>query len=625
MIEQSPVAQEENTRLPFPTQGGAVYVENGEVSLSTTKILECNATESGGGLFSAGGRTSLRNGTLISGCSAEEEGRSIFLLGGEVTYTLPAPLGRWLPNALCEVYRGACPYPSCGKDNSYEFGVCKQAACLKHRGDCALLMYDNYEVLDRLSEPSSDHKEAACNRHSTPEMQGICRTSVNESWYCQTPTFVQPCNWDPQRGGQPSLLGENLYQLPLEPVERAFPYRCAAGLNVSLDPQDQSSSLCAGSCPPGTSSDIGSGTCTDCEPGFYAQQERQAECRRCRHPSSSGNRSVICSICKEGFYLSNSNADPNDIFENPTERCQPCPPNATCRAGTTLESILVPPGYWRASPSSTVLSECRSLGGGDDARKKRCAGGSEAGTKGDGYCDTNFTGPECQLCNASNHYLVGGDACKECPTFGAAMGKLVGLALGVCVACGLAGWAYSVQSGRQSWREKPCIGPSLRLADRAAVYYVGIGATAKIKILVGFLQMAFVLVSTYSARLPDVLARRVGINEALAFDAWCEAFLRPQCFSYSTRLLVFAFTPIALIASFLLVGIGVRVRRWLVATASRPTCAEAVDTVMRGMFDLTPAGLVLVFCFVPSISAAIFRTWSCQACCIHTTTLVNVF
>ena len=178
---------------------------------------------------------------------------------------------------------------------------------------------------------------------------------------------------------------------------------------------------------------------------------------------------------------------------------------------------------------------------------------------------------------------------------------------------------------RQSWREKPCVGPSLRLADRAAVYYVGIGATAKIKILIGFLQMAFVLISTYSARLPNWLAENVWVNKALAFDAWLEAFFLPQCFSYSIRLLVFAFTPIALIAIFLLVGIGVRVRRWLVATASRPTCAEAVGTVMRGMFDLTPAGLVLVFCFVPSISAAIFRTWSCQACCIHTTTLVDVF
>ena len=67
--------------------------------------------------------------------------------------TLPAPAGRWLPNARCEVYREACSYPVQDAAN--------QEACLKHRGDCALLMYDNYEVLDRLSEPSSDHKEAA--------------------------------------------------------------------------------------------------------------------------------------------------------------------------------------------------------------------------------------------------------------------------------------------------------------------------------------------------------------------------------------------------------------------------------------------------------------------------------
>jgi len=528
----------------------------------------------------------MSNGTLISKCSApDDQGSSIFLLAGEVTYTLPAPLGRWLPTARCEVYRKGCSYD---KDSD------QQKACLEHRGDCALT--PSYY-------PSPDEKEAACDRHTDNDKRAAC--NVTESWYCQAPTNVQPCNWHDN-----SLLGNNLYQLPLEPEERDFPYRCAAGLDVSLVPENQSSSLCAGPCPAGTSSSIGEGVCTDCEPGFYAKQERQAACSRCRHPLSSGNRSTICLICMDGFYLSNSSADPYDIFDKPTEHCQPCPRNATCRAGTTLESILVPPGYWRASSSSAVLYECRSLGG-----EKRCAGGSEAGTNGDGYCDTNFTGPECQLCNASNHYLVGGDACKECPTFGAAMGKLVGLALGVCVACGLAAWAYSVQ--RQSWREKPCVGPSLRLADRAAVYYVGIGATAKIKILIGFLQMAFVLISTYSARLPELLARRVGINEALAFDAWCEAFLRPQCFSYSTRLLVFAFTPIVLIASFLLVGIGVRVRRWLVATASRPTCAEAVDVVTRGMFDLTPAGLVLVFCFVPSISAAIFRTWSCQAWQLH--------
>ena len=49
-----------------------MYVEGGEVSLNNSKISGCNATESGGGLYSAGGRTSLSDGTLISGCFADK-------------------------------------------------------------------------------------------------------------------------------------------------------------------------------------------------------------------------------------------------------------------------------------------------------------------------------------------------------------------------------------------------------------------------------------------------------------------------------------------------------------------------------------------------------------------------
>ena len=45
------------------------------------------------------------------------------------------------------------------------------------------------------------------------------------------------------------------------------------------------------------------------------------------------------------------------------------------------------------------------------------------------------------------------------------------------------------------------------------------------------------------------------------------------------------------------------------APRARPWIAEAA----LGVLDLTPAGLVLIFCFVPSISASIFRSWSCQA------------
>ena len=39
----------------------------------------------------------------------------------------------------------------------------------------------------------------------------------------------------------------------------------------------------------------------------------------------------------------------------------------------------------------------------------------------DEYCASGFTGPECQLCAAENHYLVDGDECKECAPRGAAV------------------------------------------------------------------------------------------------------------------------------------------------------------------------------------------------------------
>ena len=32
-----------------------------------------------------------------------------------------------------------------------------------------------------------------------------------------------------------------------------------------------------------------------------------------------------------------------------------------------------------------------------------------------------------------------------------------------------------------------------------------------------------------------------------------------------------------------------------------------------GLLDFMPAALILIFCFVTSVSASIFRAWSCQA------------
>jgi len=372
----------------------------------------------------------------------------------------------------------------------------------------------------------------------------------------------------------------------------------------------------------------------------------------------------------EDFYLlTTANTTADDIFKSPTEYCKACPPNAACPDNTTLSSLVLPPGFWRASPSSAVLTECRLFGGDAKAGKTRCAGSEprggasrrrrmeEAGS--DAYCAPGFTGPECELCAAENHYLADGVECKECAPRGASAALIAGIVFVLCSACGLAAWAYS----ETGWRKKAYIGPILRFADRAVYWYVGVGLTAKLKILFGFYQICTVLSSTYSARLPEEYTGWTDrLANAMSID-WSGVFLPEQCLGYGLRLLAIALSPVALIALLMGTGIALRLRRWRAAPPPRPTessgsgpgadtglveasmsmfeasttsvmsavsaIAEAINTdestvsasharpwhaeAALGLLDLTPAGLVLVFCFVPSISASIFRSWSCQA------------
>ena len=367
-------------------------------------------------------------------------------------------------------------------------------------------------------------------------------------------------------------------------------------------------------CPPGTSSDRGSDSCDACEAGRYAANAGQGLCNRCPHPLSSVNGSTTCSFCIDDYYLRNTVADPEEIYKSPAEYCKPCPPNAACPDNTTLSSLVLPPGFWRASPSSAVLTACRGFGG-ERAGEARCAGSEpvddsrrrtmeEAGSE---YCASDFNGPECQLCAAENHYLVDGDKCQECTPRGAAAGRIVGLVLGLCVACGLAAYCYSMTE----WREKSYIGLLLRLADRAVYWYVAIGLTAKLKILFGFYQICTVLSSTYSARLPEEYTGWTDrLANAMSID-WSGVFLPEQCLGYALRLLAIALSPVALIALLMVAGISLRLHGWRAAPAPRERSWYAEAAL--GLLDLTPAGLVLIFCFVPSISASIFRSWSCQA------------
>ena len=121
--------------------------------------------------------------------------------------------------------------------------------------------------------------------------------------------------------------------------------------------------------------------------------------------------------------------------------------------------------------------------------------------------------------------------------------------------------------------------------------------------------MCIVLSTTYSARLPEEYTEKFqDFSEAVSID-WTALFLPVQCVPFKHRLLTYSLSPVGLIALLLLIGVGMRVKRWL-AAVERPRFR---DVVRAGVLDLTPPGLVLIFCFVPSVSAFIFRSWSCKA------------
>lgn len=201
-------------------------------------------------------------------------------------------------------------------------------------------------------------------------------------------------------------------------------------------------------CPLGTSSTApGATSSTNCEPcqaGTFAIHP-DGECIPCPHRLSSAASSAACDICLEGFYLKDSRAASSDIFAAPAEHCKPCPPNAVCPRNTTLASLVVPPGHWRASPLSAVLTECSAFGG-NRSPQERCSGGTHWAGAGAGYCAPGFAGPECQLCVARNHHLVDGARCEACQDDAEMAGRVVAVGLSLCIACGFLAWAYSKQS-----------------------------------------------------------------------------------------------------------------------------------------------------------------------------------
>ena len=139
---------------------------------------------------------------------------------------------------------------------------------------------------------------------------------------------------------------------------------------------------------------MGDGSCSLCELGTHKSTAGPLACEPCatdRITLKTGTTSKDDCVCKE------------DRVDSGGE-CKACAliNGAICDApGTTVHSLLLKESYWRISPSSLDIRRCRG---------SACPGG-EAAT-----CVANQTGPLCEVCTESRHYLDEGTGlCTNCP------------------------------------------------------------------------------------------------------------------------------------------------------------------------------------------------------------------
>ena len=253
--------------------GGAISLLDSEASLYGVTIKGCsagvdshgrslrasNATSQGGGVAADGSRVLLANGTSIVGCTAGSGNALALSDGSEVVYQLPAPPGRWVAGSSCLVYRGPCPAKEvAGK-------LVKDPDCMRTASQCA-----------------RENNQSA----------------VVDGVPCQKPKLAQPCDWE----SRPELLGRSVSVLPQEPMEKDYPFDCAAGMVGSADVALQMSALCAGFCPA----------------GYFCPTARTMEPELCTKGSYCPTGSSMPTTCPAGTFGAESGL-------TSAAECSPCP------------------------------------------------------------------------------------------------------------------------------------------------------------------------------------------------------------------------------------------------------------------------------------------------------------
>lgn len=454
------------------SEGGAMFVTGGQVQMSSTVCEGNEASVRGGALFIEGGNVSITDRSLLLDNYAPT-GRSVYLASARalvsLTYTLPAPLGRWIfilhgttaslePGAIDADYPFACNAGLVG--NSYAVAAQSSPLCADV---CAAGRFCGLGSITAEPCPLGAYCPAGVSRPlSCADGTYGDRTQLQSQEEC---TVCPEGAWC--RGGLAILCSGGSY-------------------NDALGAADQSS-------------------CIPC-PSYSTTLER-------------GSRSVASCACVPGFYQNGPMALNASTGAAAAPRCVPCPVGTDCDAGAaTLLRLNLRPGYYRVSTTTTDVRRCPDAGGaphscsGSTACASRgsteetlsgCLGGESVASQ----CREGLAGLFCMLCDESRsvdpegdgpryYRPASGDETAECLPCDGLLGFRVGL-----LALGLIGLLVLLRLIGGGWRWLARRRPMLHASLVGSWHRYQL--SSKLKHCVGFYQIATKIPSVYEVTLPE--------------------------------------------------------------------------------------------------------------------------
>ena len=403
-LEHCTIANANATSTTEPVKGGCFYSES-TLQLLDTVFTGCHAIAAsidqaavGGCAYIGSGQLITSQGTSFDDCVADS-GSTVAIQGGTAVYVLPAPPGRWVAAARCEVYRQACDTTTLSNNRG-------GSACPSVRDYC-----------------SGQTEQDATTVDGVP---------------CEPLLSYQPCAWS----SMPQLLGREVHSFAQATINRDYPYRCAAGLLGSNATEGQGTALCGGFTPAGTyqpepgglvalacrpgyycpagasaalpcpegsyssATNLASATeCTPTDPGFSAPtgSVAQTPCPAGTIAPSSGL--AACESCEAGHYQ-------NAMGET---ACKPCERGSYCVDGAATP-LPCPGGSFSSATNLTSATECISTDPGF-------------------YAPTGSTHQTpCRVDTFNPHAEQSSDAaCVSCPTNSITDGEIGQLSITACV------------------------------------------------------------------------------------------------------------------------------------------------------------------------------------------------